>query len=321
MATDFDPYRILGVDSRSSADDVWDAYSRLIGEFGMGTARRTEIEAAYAVIGRPEQRKEYDARAAHRETAGVSVSPPDAVAEALAPHATTAISYASVPWTLGDLAKALILPLLLIALNIGSAALSSVDEEDLTESDYIVSFAFGLVLEAALFLLAYHFAVRKYKLSMRSLGFTWPRDLRWWFPLAIFGAAILAMWIYVAVLMAFGAEPSGNLPDNAYDYAVPVVMLGFLTILVAPVVEEVYFRAFLFQGFARRFGSTVGISASACIFGLAHVADLETLAIVPPIIIIGAIFAWAFRRSGSIYPSLIAHVLFNTISFGLGFTQ
>ena len=36
---------------------------------------------------------------------------------------------------------------------------------------------------------------------------------------------------------------------------------------------------------------------------------------------IGAIFAWGVAKSGSIYPSLFAHVVFNSVSFFIGFTE
>jgi membrane protease YdiL (CAAX protease family) len=316
MATDFDPYRILGIDRTAFSDDIYAAYQRALDEAGDDEARRREIEAAYAILGNIEQRREYDRRLSEREAMGVAAASPEAIAAtAGAPKQTT------VAWTRGDLVKAMILPGILVVLNLIAFIASDVDTEDLTEEEYIINFGFGFLLEVALLGLAYHFGIRKHKLSWRAFGFHWPERLRWWFPLAIAAAALATIFIYVSILTAVSAEPQGNIPENVYDYVIPVVMLGILSVLVAPFVEEIFFRAFLYQGLAKMWGPNAGIAVSGFIFGLIHVADADSLVIAPAIAVIGAIFAWAFMRTGSIYPSLIAHILFNLTSYASGFAQ
>jgi hypothetical protein len=405
MATDFDPYHILGVDSSASADDIWDAYSRLIGEFEVGTSRRSEIEVAYAVIGRPEQRREYDARISSRqgELSRGSLASVEVLRTEIEDHlrrgyhlvTTTADSayltrrnnfawgwavfwlvlgvlpfvgyllyYASkrvesayiwidstgtvhrsnsadqlsgatlsalgaergviagsVPWTLGDIALALILPLLLIALNIGGGMTQDLDTDDFTESDYVISYAFTLVLEVALLLLVFHFAVRKYRGTFRSLGFVWPASRHWWLPLAVLVASLATIMLYTFALSLVGVEAEGNVADKAFDYASSAILLTIVSVAAAPLAEEVFFRAFLYQGLARAWGVWPGILASAAMFGLLHASTPESLLIIPPITAIGAIFAWAYSRTGSIYPSLIAHIIFNSFAVAAGFVQ
>jgi hypothetical protein len=316
MATDFDPYRILGVDRRASADDVRVAYERLSAEAPAGSELRREVEASYAVLGSEDKRREYDSRLSLRESRGM----PAASAEALTLAGEPA-GYENVPWTMGDIARALILPLLLIVLNVGAAITTDVDTDDLTETDHIVGLAFGFVLEVALLAFVYYFAVRKYRGSWRSLGFRRPVNVRWWFPLAIVGGSFLTIWVWVGLLYVLGIAPESNIPENIYDYAIPVVMLGLLTIIVAPFAEEVFFRGFLFQGAAKRWGMWAGIGFSAFIFGLAHAGAPESWLLLPAIAAIGAIFAWGVAKSGSIYPSLFAHVVFNSVSFFIGFTE
>ncbi len=316
MATDFDPYRILGVDRRASADDVRAAYERLSAEAPAGSERRREVEASYAVLGSEDKRREYDSRLSLRESRGM----PAASAEALNLAGEPA-GYKNVPWTMGDVALALILPLLLVVLNVGAAITTDTDIDDLTETDHIVGLAFGFVLEAALLAFVYYFAVRKYRGSWSSLGFRRPENVRWWFPLAIVGGSFLTIWVWVGLLYVLGIAPESNIPENIYDYAIPVVMLGLLTIIVAPFAEEVFFRGFLFQGAAKRWGMWAGIGFSAFIFGLAHAGAPESWLLLPAIAAIGAIFAWGIAKSGSIYPSLFAHVVFNSVSFFIGFTE
>ena len=316
MATDFDPYRILGVDRGASADDVRAAYERLGAEAPSGLERRREVEAAYAVLGSEERRREYDMRLSLREMRGMPAVPSGALTLAGAPSADE-----TVRWTPRDIGLALILPLLLIALNVGAAITTNVDTEDLTETDHIIGFGFGFVLEAALIFLAFNFAVRKYKGSWRSLGFRWPADVQWWFPLAIIAGAFATIWVWVGLLYALGIAPDSNIPENVYDFAIPVIMLGLLSVIAAPFAEEVFFRGFLLQGVAKRWGMWAGIGFSAFIFGLAHAGAPDSWLLLPAIAAIGGIFAWGFAKSGSIYPSLFAHIVFNSVSFLVGFTE
>ncbi len=316
MATDFDPYWILDVDRGASADDVQAAYERLIAAAPEGSARRREIETAYAVLSSEEGRREYDRRLSTREITGLPAASPEALAAAAQPTGRE-----SVAWTPRDIAIALILPLLLIALNVGASLATDVDTDDLTETDHIVGFGFGFVLEAALLALAFNFAVRKYGGSWRSLGFRWPQGVEWWFPLVVVGGAFATIWVWVGLLYALGSAPDSNIPESVYDFAIPVIMLGLLSVIAAPLAEEVFFRGFLFQGIAKRWGMWAGIVLSALIFGLAHAGGPDTWLLLPAIAAIGGIFAWGFAKSGSIYPSLFAHVIFNSVSFIVGFTE
>ncbi|MCH7810848.1 MAG: CPBP family intramembrane metalloprotease [Chloroflexi bacterium] len=330
MATDFDPYRILGVDRGASADDVRAAYERLTAEAPAGSERRREVEAAYAVLGSEEKRREYDSRLSLREIRGMPAASAEALTLAGAPAGSD-----RVPWTPRDIGLALILPLLLIALNVGAAITTNVDTDDLTETDHIIGFGFGFLLEAALLALAFNFAIRKYKGSWSSLGFRLPAEWRiswadlsvrrlmriFWFPLAIVGGAFATIWVWVGLLYALGIAPDSNIPENVYDFAIPVIMLGLLSVIAAPLAEEVFFRGFLFQGVAKRWGMWAGITFSAFIFGLSHAGAPDSWLLLPAIAAIGGIFAWGFAKSGSIYPSLFAHVIFNSVSFILGFTE
>ena len=316
MATDFDPYRILGVDRGASAEDVRAAYERLSAEAPAESQRRREVEAAYGVLGSEEGRREYDSRLSAREIAGMPAVPSEALAAVGAPGAVE-----RVPWTPRDIAIALILPLLLIALNVGTSVTTDIDTDDLTETDHIIGFGFGFLLEIALVALAFNFAVRKYKGSWRSLGFRSPAGVRWWFPLAIVGGAFAMIWVWVGLLYALGIAPESNIPENVYDFVIPVIMLGLLSVIAAPLAEEVFFRGFLFQGIAKRWGMWAGIGLSAFIFGLAHAGAPDSWLLLPAIAAIGGIFAWGFAKSGSIYPSMFAHVIFNSVSFIVGFTE
>ncbi|HET6823690.1 MAG TPA: type II CAAX endopeptidase family protein [Anaerolineales bacterium] len=79
----------------------------------------------------------------------------------------------------------------------------------------------------------------------------------------------------------------------------------------APLVEEIFFRGFLFQGFRKRYGWITAMLLSATIFAVAHL----DLVVLIPTFILGCLLAYMFHRSNSIWPGIILHFLVN--SFGL----
>ena len=135
----------------------------------------------------------------------------------------------------------------------------------------------------------------------------------WWLPLALLGGALVVIWTYFAVIAALGAEPSGNIPDEAFDSVPLTVLVGVLSLALAPVMEETFFRGFLFGGLRGRWGVFFAALSTGFLFALAHVDPLVFI----PFTAVGMIFAWGYVYSGSILASMIAHLLFNAISFGL----
>lgn len=88
----------------------------------------------------------------------------------------------------------------------------------------------------------------------------------------------------------------------------------FFTVLVAvaigPFVEELVFRGVAFAQLARTQGVLGGIAASSVLFGLLHVNPLELV----PLVLAGALFAWAFYVTRSLWTSVIAHGAFNLVA-------
>ena len=79
----------------------------------------------------------------------------------------------------------------------------------------------------------------------------------------------------------------------------------------APLVEETFFRGFLFQGFRERYGWQAGMVLSSAIFAIAH---LDLVALIPTFIL-GNVLAYVYHRSNSVWPGVILHFLVN--AFGL----
>ncbi|MDE1850409.1 MAG: CPBP family intramembrane metalloprotease [Candidatus Micrarchaeota archaeon] len=86
----------------------------------------------------------------------------------------------------------------------------------------------------------------------------------------------------------------------------PIWFLIF-TGVIAPINEEVFFRGFLVP--------RIGIILSAIIFGVLHASYNSTFGIeIIAAFIFGSIAGYVLRKSGSLYPSIIAHVLINSLA-------
>jgi membrane protease YdiL (CAAX protease family) len=222
------------------------------------------------------------------------------------------------PWGYADMAMAIGIviggtflvgaPLAMVAVLIAGGA-------DLGDDDIATAILLGASLLAEVFLLlaVALFTVGKYRVSWATLGLRMPRRGGWWLPLALLGGALAVVWLYFAVLAALGVEPGGNIPEEAFDSVPLVVLVGVLSLAVAPFMEETFFRGFLFGGLRGRWGVFWAALGTGFLFSLAHIDPLLFI----PFTAVGMLFAWGYVYSGSLLASMIAHLLFNGLSFGL----
>lgn len=85
--------------------------------------------------------------------------------------------------------------------------------------------------------------------------------------------------------------------------------------LVAPLVEEVFFRGFVFGGLCGRYGWRRAALISAALFAVIHFTPTAIL----PIFLLGYIFAYLYRRSGSLWPGILMHMATNTLALGVAY--
>ena len=86
-------------------------------------------------------------------------------------------------------------------------------------------------------------------------------------------------------------------------------------VILAPMGEETLFRGVLYRALAGRLGAGAGIIMSALIFGAMHL-DLYRLL---PLAVGGAGLAFMVRRSGSLWPAVVAHATWNGLMLALVF--
>jgi membrane protease YdiL (CAAX protease family) len=124
-------------------------------------------------------------------------------------------------------------------------------------------------------------------------------------------AGLLGEW---AIAMA--AEPSGFSSHwtEGFDDAMiwgdsPELASSLIeTIVFAPMFEEIVFRGLFFATLRRRFGFVPSALISAAVFAIAH--GYGMLGFVS-VLWSGVLWAWAYERSGSVLPGMLAHMVNN----------
>lgn len=221
------------------------------------------------------------------------------------------------PWGYADMAMAIGMVIGVLILIGGSVAAVVViiggDADFGDETAMAVLLGANVVLELFLLVAVALFTVGKYKVSWAMVGLRRPKRGSWWLPLGLLFGALVVVWTYFTILFVLGVEPQSNIPDEAFDSTPLVALVAVLSLGLAPFMEETFFRGFLFGGLRGRWGVFLAALGSGFLFALAHVDPLVYI----PFTAVGMLFAWGYVYSGSIIASMIAHLLFNGISFGL----
>jgi membrane protease YdiL (CAAX protease family) len=165
---------------------------------------------------------------------------------------------------------------------------------------------------------------------VRSVGAGWLQlGLRWSRPQYEHSWLWLLGWVVAGYLMSLalvrvyvlavdaagldGLLPDAQIPEDAFNYDAVVIALGLAVLIGAPVVEEVFFRGFLFGGLRQHMTFWAAGLISGGLFSLAH-ADPG---LVLPYTGIGVIFAFLYERTGTLFTPIGVHFIFNGVSFAL----
>jgi membrane protease YdiL (CAAX protease family) len=172
--------------------------------------------------------------------------------------------------------------------------------------EFAAAFASDLALVVAAFVLTAEGGTGSvwFKLGFRRFK---PSALGW---------AVLAFGVYLVLASIYTVlfnPPQDNLPDQlgANESTLLAVVTGIFVIGVAPVVEETFFRGFLFQALRNSWGVWLAVPASAVIFSAIHLEPDKFVQLA----ILGMALAFVFHKTRSLWPCIMLHALNNTIAF------
>lgn len=170
------------------------------------------------------------------------------------------------------------------------------------------------VMELLLLVPVWWLAVRKPGVGWRDLGLRGFGGLALGLGCGLMILSYLFNLVYSLVLSQFGLRMQADLSPMLAELDSPWLLL-FGAVVVAPIVEEVFFRGFLFAGLRGRYGWQKAALFSAGFFAVVH---LQPTAIVP-IFLLGLVFAYLYERSGSIWPAILMHVSSNALALGAAY--
>ena len=217
-----------------------------------------------------------------------------------------------VPWTLRDTGKGL------LAVTAGTGVLALVVVQAIRLTDGPTAMTVLLVsalLEGMLLLAVYLFGPWRYGQSWSALGIKATLSNGAALALWVFLASLTFVAVYSAVVTTLGIDSlkPPHLPDQAVA-TYPLRIIGFvMMVLLAPVAEEVFFRGFLLPAFAQRWGFLGGAALVSALFAVSHVAPGAIL----PAFVSGLLFAWLYRRTGSLWNCCLAHGAQNALAFAV----
>lgn len=236
-----------------------------------------------------------------RQSETVFCRPPWRISEALVVIILTIIIPAGLIAWLTILSKLAILPAGLTPLFISDSV-----------SANTVTFLISLAVECSLL----YWIVRKYHLRLSALGlrrFNLGRSLLY---IVLFYAGFVAVLSGVFVLISWLA-PIINLSEpqkTGFEFGKHghgLIFSFIVTVMIAPVIEEVYFRGFLLPAITKTTGIVLGAMLTSIIFGVLH---FQANVIIYTFIL-GLFLSFLYYKLGSIIPGIGLHMVNNLIAF------
>ena len=128
-----------------------------------------------------------------------------------------------------------------------------------------------------------------------------------WRPivLAVVGTTVLSF-----VVSQLGPQPEGVREVTQGLQGIQALQTLAVLGLLAPIAEELVFRGLLYGWLAGRWSNLVAFVLSSLAFAAAHTEPLHILMVLP----LGFWFGWLRWRTGSLVPTIVAHIINNTIA-------
>lgn len=145
------------------------------------------------------------------------------------------------------------------------------------------------------------------------------------FGVAIFLCTSAASWL----LQRLGVPPDpSNIAPLREAFARSPIFVVLFTVVIAPLYEELLFRRVFFRRFWNAGRPVLGMWLSGLVFALSHeipgLGDAPfgaTLCLMLVYTAMGAVFAWLYRRTDTLWAAILAHALNNAFALGLLFAS
>jgi hypothetical protein len=226
-------------------------------------------------------------------------------------------------WSIGDvlllagLTFAVIVVMQVIAFAIGSHYYPKLSIQDLAKSPKII-----LPPQAGAYVFVFLYMVG----LLRSRGIPFWRGIQWRWPatwfLYLVGGFVLS--IVIRLVSAVLPIPKELPIEQYFTDVVAAYLLAVFGITLAPLMEELFFRGFLYHALERRIGVAASVFVTSLLFAFIHASQLaSSWGPLLLIFLVGVTLTLVRVRTGSVASSFLLHAgynfsLFATLFFGTG---
>ncbi|GLQ90392.1 hypothetical protein GCM10007898_39670 [Dyella flagellata] len=146
-----------------------------------------------------------------------------------------------------------------------------------------------------------------------GLGFSAPSTSRWYYSALLVGVVMPPLGALLTQLLAHGHEVTQNvqeLSQHASGYL--RLPLAIVAVSVGPMIEELMFRGVLLSALLHRMSTGLSIALCAALFGVMHLVGLDfQWYALPNLMLFAAALCWLRLKSGSLWPAILAHGMYN----------
>lgn len=137
------------------------------------------------------------------------------------------------------------------------------------------------------------------------------------YPVVVFGVGIV-LNLLLQLITGRSIRSPRQLPAHLSTAGVAVSIA--YAVVIAPIHEELFFRAILYRSLADRYGFAIGAVGSGLAFGLIHYVPgpvYGSVLLMGVMVFTGVALAWFYERRENIVASMVAHATFNVIGLTL----
>jgi uncharacterized protein len=130
-----------------------------------------------------------------------------------------------------------------------------------------------------------------------------------------FGFEIVSGIVLLPITHFIKHAPQRVVQDLDSAHGAKLVVLAITALVVAPVVEELFFRGLLLRSLQRRMSAPAAVAVAGLTFGLAHVVfDFGSGAVLPALVALGMLSGVFAVRTGNLSRSILLHAGFNLLA-------
>lgn len=194
---------------------------------------------------------------------------------------------------------------------------ANMTEEDLNGMTFVILY----LMQIAIFLVPLLIIIKRNQwFRFRDFGFEKVKIttcLKYAFLGYVFYFIVMAIVTHLE--MSFGVEElpgfqrqESHIPVIG-DQQTSAIMVVTIITFIAPILEEIFFRGFVFKTMLKKWAPWLAFIMSSLIFAAIH---FEFQSIIP-LFILGLIMNWIFYRTKSLYPGIFFHIINNIIALSI----